>query len=114
VLPREPVEFTSNAELARHLCAAAAQEGFQGMVLGLPLGPDGQWTEMTRRVGNFARRLENQCRIPVHLVDETLSSREAEEELRALDLSAARKKSALDSQSAVLILKTYLESAARG
>ena len=42
------------------------------LVVGLPLGLDGEPHELTRRAERFARQLEGRYRLPVTLVDERL------------------------------------------
>jgi len=52
------------------------------LVVGLPLNMDGTPTALTPATRAFATELEQRYRRPVALVDERLSSREAEAELR--------------------------------
>jgi putative holliday junction resolvase len=52
------------------------------LVVGLPLNMDGTPTALTAAARAFAAELEQRYRKPVALVDERLSSREAEAELR--------------------------------
>jgi putative Holliday junction resolvase len=52
------------------------------LVVGLPLNMDGTPTTLTATARAFAGELEKRYRKPVALVDERLSSREAEAELR--------------------------------
>lgn len=47
------------------------------LVVGLPLNMDGSEQEMTDQARRFGRRLEGRFRLPVHLADERLSTREA-------------------------------------
>jgi putative Holliday junction resolvase len=52
------------------------------LVVGLPYNMDGTPTALTDSARDFARQLVVRHRIPVALVDERLSSREAEAQLR--------------------------------
>jgi putative Holliday junction resolvase len=52
------------------------------LIVGLPLNMDGTPTALTNAARAFAAELATRCRKPVTLVDERLSSREAEAELR--------------------------------
>ena len=47
------------------------------LVVGLPLHADGGESEFTRRVKRFIRQLEDRYKLPVHSMDERLSSRAA-------------------------------------
>ena len=82
------------------------------LVVGLPLNMDGSEQEMTRKARSFGHRLEAKYRLPLFFVDERLSSAEAKAEIfgaggfRAL----AKDKGHIDSLSACIILRQYLES----
>ncbi len=52
------------------------------LVVGLPLNMDGSEQEMTHRAKRFGRQLEGRFGMPVHLVDERLSTREARNRLQ--------------------------------
>jgi len=84
------------------------------LLVGLPLGPEGDETEMSREARRFGGRLQERCGIEVDYADERLTSRAAESrfaELRAA--GAARRKNAdqLDAISAQIILENWLQSA---
>lgn len=52
------------------------------LVVGLPLNMDGSEQQMTHRAKRFGRQLEGRFGMPVHLVDERLSTREARNRLQ--------------------------------
>ena len=89
-----------------------AREGVQALVVGLPLGLDGQETLTTRQARNFANKLGARTGLPLHLVNEALTSAQADEELKSAGLSAIKRKAVLDQQAAVIILRSHLESLA--
>ena len=47
------------------------------LVVGLPLNMDGTEQPVTERARRFANRLHGRYRLPVHMVDERLTTREA-------------------------------------
>ena len=51
------------------------------LVVGLPLNMDGSEQAVTRRARRFGNQLLGRFRLPVHLVDERLTTREARERL---------------------------------
>lgn len=51
------------------------------LVVGLPLNMDGTEQKVTRRARRFGNQLLGRYQLPVHLVDERLSTREARERL---------------------------------
>jgi putative Holliday junction resolvase len=61
-------------------------------VVGLPLNMDGTPTSLTTAARAFARELEERYKRPVALVDERLSSREAEAQLRAARASGLKRR----------------------
>jgi putative holliday junction resolvase len=79
------------------------------LVVGLPLALDGSEHEMTARSRRFAHQLEGRYRLPVELVDERLTSVEAERTIRpGRDKSA---KARVDAEAARLILQDWFEHA---
>ncbi len=92
------------------LLAVLEQEDIQGIVVGLPQSLDGRETLRTRQVINFVRRLQRRTDLPVFLTDESLSSEEAEERLRAAGLNPEKRKAVLDQEAAVIILQRHLNS----
>lgn len=107
--PYATLARTTRERLFEELLAIIAKEGVQAVVLGLPLGLDGQETEATRRVRNFAASLARRVHVPVHFENEALSSKTAQEQLRQARLRGKRQLGALDQQAAVIILSDYLE-----
>jgi putative Holliday junction resolvase len=91
---------------------AGEEDGVASIVVGLPRRLDGTPTDMTRRVEQFARRLEARTALPVALQDERLSSREAESRLAVRDKDWRSRKAKLDAAAAAVILQDYLDSRA--
>jgi putative Holliday junction resolvase len=84
------------------------------LVVGLPYNDDGTESDMTRLVRRFAGRLQARFRIPVELVDERLSSREAEARLREARATGARRrrvrKEDVDMVATAVILQGWLDN----
>jgi len=79
-------------------------------VVGLPLHMSGEDSRQGGWVKDFAARLEQRSRIPVHLWDERLTTVEATRVLRQSGISLEKRAKAVDRLSAVLILQSYLDS----
>ncbi|WP_435103044.1 Holliday junction resolvase RuvX [Arhodomonas sp. AD133] len=79
------------------------------LIVGVPRHTDGSDSESTRAAERFARRLAGRFALPVHTVDEALSSHEAGERLAATGrpVRHRRDKSRLDAVSAAVILETW-------
>jgi putative Holliday junction resolvase len=73
------------------------------LVVGLPYNMDDTETEIAPRVRRFARQLEGRFRLPVHLIDERLTSIEAERMLGPGHERDGR----IDSLAAALIVETW-------
>jgi putative Holliday junction resolvase len=80
-------------------------------VVGLPAHEDGSEHPVGRLARGFAQRLRGRFGLAVELVDERLTSHDAEHSLRAAGARGARLKSGLDPVAAQRILETYFESA---
>ncbi len=72
------------------------------VLVGLPLNMDGTESEICQLARRFAARLGNRSRLPVELVDERLSTREAYERKEALGGGD------VDSLAAQVIAETWL------
>lgn len=83
------------------------------LVVGLPAHADGAEHPVGRLARRFAQRLQGRFGIPAELVDERLTSHEAEGMLRASGARGARLKAGLDAVAAQRILQTYFESVSR-
>ena len=84
------------------------REGVTQLVVGLPLNADGTAGRQAKRAQDFARVAERVVRVPVTLWDERLSTRAAEEIVRAQGRST-RKRTDLDAVAAAVILQDYLD-----
>jgi putative holliday junction resolvase len=108
--PRPAIERSTRDSLFEALVGLVAAEGVGAVVVGLPLTMDGCESLTTRQARNFAESLARRVSVPVHLVDERLSSAAAEEQLKEAGLCSRKSRKRLDSQAAVQILETWLAS----
>lgn len=83
----------------------------EAVVFGLPLELDGSESDWTREVRAVARALGERLQLPVHLVDERMTSVEAERRVRSSGHSKARReeKARVDGGAAALILQRWLD-----
>ena len=80
------------------------------LVVGLPMSLDGEEHELSKRCRRFANQLHGRFGLPVQLVDERLTSAEAETRLRDMGRAVRGNKAALDSLAAQEILQDYFSS----
>jgi putative Holliday junction resolvase len=116
------LERINRNEDMRRLRELAREHGVGQIIVGLPLRLDGTRGEMAEEAQAFAQRVRKQVGVPVEMVDERLTSWEAE---RLLEESQGRimkdpspqrgapKKDlgrpSVDAVAAAVILKEYLE-----
>lgn len=79
------------------------------LVVGLPYNDDGSPTGMTAAAQAFAAELEQRCKLPVALIDERHSSKEAERELASLRRSGAKTRRVTHADVDMTAAKVVLE-----
>jgi putative pre-16S rRNA nuclease len=107
--PLRTLRLRSVREAPEAVADAAAEAGAEAVVVGLPLGLEGEeGRPEVRRAERFARALRARLGVPVHTVDESLSSREAAERLEG-------RRSGTDphAAAAALLLQRWLDGARR-
>lgn len=79
------------------------------LVLGYPLNMDGSVGFKAREVEAFAARLQAEFGLPVHLVDERLTSEEAESSIPKRARRQVRASGLVDSRAATILLQDFLD-----
>lgn len=77
------------------------------LIIGLPYNMDDSESNMAKAARRFATALGQHVSLPIELIDERLSTREAKQRLASQDKQRYHKK-ALNSMAAVVILETWL------
>jgi putative Holliday junction resolvase len=108
--PFRTLEKSTRDRLFADLMAIIESEGVQAIVLGLPLDMEGAETLTTRQTLNFRDSLARRTDLPIHLVNEALTSFDARERLREAGVPQHRHKEMLDQMAAVCILESYLRN----
>ena len=98
------------------IARTAAEWQVDAIVVGLPLTLEGDDSDWTRETRAFAARLGERAGVPVHLIDERMTSVRAEQAVRSLGLrrSAREDKTRVDAAAAMLILQAFLDRSDRG
>ncbi len=86
----------------------ARSEGAEALVVGLPLRGNGEVSETTRQVLNMVRDLRGRTDLPIFLIEEYLSSWDAESRLREAGRSSKKSLARLDAAAAAAILESFL------
>ena len=117
--PLATLERINRNEDMRRLRQLVRDHGVKFVVVGLPLRLDGTPGEMAEETERFAQRVRKQIGVPVEMVDERLTSWQAEREMeeqfgrrsKAAESTSKRKASekvSVDSMAAAIILRDYL------
>jgi putative holliday junction resolvase len=120
--PLDTLTRINRNEDMRRLREIVRAHGIKRIVVGLPLRLDGSRGEMAEEASRFGERVRKQLGIPVEMVDERLTSWEAERLLEDHsgkvfhdDAKTSHKKrrestrASVDAMAAAVILKEYLE-----
>jgi putative holliday junction resolvase len=105
--------IADEASAARFAAIGKLIETWQpvALVVGIPTFLDGSTHELSARCRRFANQLHGRYGLPVHAVDERLSSAEAERELRDAGLTRWQaRKPVLDAAAAQIILQHFLDA----
>jgi len=86
-----------------------AQRRITDLVVGYPYNLDGSVGFKAKEVDAFIAHLEARFGLPVHRVDETLTSYEAEATIPKKDRRDVRGSGRVDSRAATLILQDFLD-----
>lgn len=106
--PLRSLSIASVREAPAAVAAAAREAGAEAVVVGAPLGLEGEeGRPEVRRVQRFATALRRATGLRVHVVDESLSTREAEEKMGARGW--ATRDEALHAAAAAVILQRWLD-----
>ncbi len=80
------------------------------IIVGLPVGLDGVEGAAASRAREFAAQMSQSTSIPVRLVDERLSTVQAQRGLHAQGRSVRQSRDMIDSASAVVVLQHALDA----
>ena len=111
--PFDTILYTSDDDLFVQFQELIISEKIEGVVVGLPIGMNGQETEQTKLVHKFIELLQRHLDLPIHTADERLTSVAAENVLKEQKIQPSRNKAMVDSTAAALILHTFLDRTKR-
>jgi putative Holliday junction resolvase len=103
--------LTDAAEEARweKLGVLVKQRRITDLVVGYPYNMDGSAGFKAKEVDAFVAKLKAKFGLPVHLVDETLTSYVAESTIAKKDRRGVRDSGLIDSRAATIILQDFLD-----
>ncbi len=94
--------------VADKIAEYAVQRKAEKLVVGLPKNMDGTEGESAQNARAFAQRLSEKCGLPVDMQDERGTTITAHSFLNVTDTRGKKRKQAVDTLSATIILEDYL------
>jgi putative Holliday junction resolvase len=107
--PITPLKRKNKDQDIHHIKNLIPEYDIDKIIIGYPLNMDGTKSKITIQVENFAKHIKKKIHIETEFVDERLTSFEAEEVLKSYQPNHKKRKQILDSISAFIILKSYME-----
>ena len=107
--PRPALDGKNRRALLETLAELAREEGIERFVVGYPLSMSGETGIAAQRVARFCQQLAKATRVAVELVDERLTSVQAERELAASGTKKRDRRAKVDGVAAAIILQTWLD-----
>ena len=111
-LPTVPAEPA--ATLPSRLAEIAQAQEARRIVVGLPLRLDGTHGPEAAAARRLAHGLRQASRLPVEMVDERLTTAEAERSMIATGMRRAKRRAGIDGVAATLLLQGHLDSKRAG
>ncbi len=106
--PLKLIKFQQIEEVIPQLTEIIKEYSIAEIVLGFPKNMDNSLGFAAQRSLDFKQLLEKIINLPIHLVDERLSTVEAENVLIGASVSRKARKEVINQVSACIILDTYL------
>ncbi len=106
--PYQTLVVKNDYDALRQLLKVIEDQLVTEIVIGVPVNTRGQDSAQTKRVRAFVELLTANVDLPIHEVDESFSSVEAERKLHAMHKKIGADKGAIDRIAAAVILEQYL------
>lgn len=106
VFARSTINVGCGDDVATIVARVATDERVVGIVVGLPLYPDGAESDTTKMVREFINALSQKTDLPIVTVEENLTSVSAQESMGRVRVRDIKER--LDSESARVILENAI------
>ena len=112
--PITAIERTSDGKAIDAILEIVVAQEAGEIVVGLPVSLRGRYSQQTKSVATFTRKLEDRSPVPVKTADERYSTLEAERLLSQSKPRRARSRGEIDAAAAAVILQSYLDARTSG
>lgn len=106
--PVDVIHAADHAQLLRGIRDAIDEFGPDELVVGIPFNADGSLSDAAKKSEALCQLLEQHTGLPVHRVDERLTSFEADDQMKQTGLTHGQKKARRDALAAAAILRDFL------
>lgn len=103
------IRYSDTSEIFKELERIIKDKKIEAFVLGYPKNMNNTCGKRVEETLILKEELEKKFNLPVFLMDERLSTTEAEKVLLLGDTSRKKRKKVIDSVAATIILQTYLD-----
>ena len=110
ILEYKTLKYDSMDHLFSQLLDIINDKQVNKVVVGIPYNMKGEDTKQTEKVRDFVSKLECKLGYDVILIDERLTSSEAEKFMHQMDIKVGYNKDKVDKIAASIILNEYLET----
>ena len=107
--PYKTLRYDDIDSLVNEVVNLISELKIEALVLGYPKNMNNSLGDAVSRTNIFKEKLEKAANMPINLIDERLSTVEAEKSLIEGNMSRKKRKVVIDSVAASIILDTYLK-----
>ena len=108
--PYKTINYNGMDHLIVQLTDIIKENDVNQLVVGIPYNMKGEDTKQTKIVKDFVSIIKEKLDYDVDLVDERLTSAEAEKFMHQMDIKVGHNKDKVDRIAASIILQEYLET----
>lgn len=105
----ETIRAEGMANIVKAVGDFAKGQGACAVIVGLPVNMDGSEGHRAQRARSFAEQLEEYTGLPIETIDERMTTMQASRYLNATDTRGKKRKNAIDTLSAQIILQSALD-----
>jgi putative holliday junction resolvase len=108
--PLTTLRAEPRARVLAEIAALVQRHEVAEIVVGLPLTLSGEIGPQAQLVQEFARQLQQELSVPLHLLDERLTTVAAERMMMDLGMKPEQRKARIDEVAASIILQDFLDA----
>ena len=108
--PFKTLLYTDSNNLLNQLDNIVKENDIGLIVVGIPYNMKGEDTQQTTKVRKFISLIQDNLMIEIKLIDERLTSLEAEKIMHKMNIKTGSNKTKIDKIAASIILQEYLQT----